>query len=85
MQRSANENSPVVLELEGLTRSYFQGSREIRVLDHANARLHAGEAVALVGPSGAGKSTLLHMAGLLGILGIGKCRHAATHSRSLDA
>jgi lipoprotein-releasing system ATP-binding protein len=65
MQRSANENSPVVLELEGLTRSYFQGSREIRVLDHANARLHAGEAVALVGPSGAGKSTLLHMAGLL--------------------
>ena len=65
MQRSANENRPAVLELDGLRRSFFQGSREIRVLDHAHARLHAGEAVALVGPSGAGKSTLLHLAGLL--------------------
>jgi lipoprotein-releasing system ATP-binding protein len=65
MQCSANENPPVVLELDGLRRSFFQGSREIRVLDRAHARLHAGEAVALVGPSGAGKSTLLHIAGLL--------------------
>jgi lipoprotein-releasing system ATP-binding protein len=65
MQRSANENRPAVLELEGLSRTYAQGAREIRVLDNAAAVLNAGEAVALVGPSGAGKSTLLHIAGLL--------------------
>ena len=65
MQRSANEDCFAALELDGLTRSYFQGPREIRVLDNATALLNAGEAVALVGPSGAGKSTLLHIAGLL--------------------
>ncbi len=65
MQRSAKENRPAVLELDGLNRTYVQGAREIRVLDNARATLNAGEAVALVGPSGAGKSTLLHIAGLL--------------------
>jgi lipoprotein-releasing system ATP-binding protein len=53
------------LKLEGLQRSFKQGSRVIHVLAGANAELYPGEAVALVGPSGAGKSTLLHIAGLL--------------------
>jgi len=66
MQKSAHDAPPPpVLELDGLSRTYHQGSREIRVLDQATARLRGGEAVALVGPSGAGKSTLLHIAGLL--------------------
>jgi lipoprotein-releasing system ATP-binding protein len=51
--------------LEGLTRSFRQGEREITVLNGASAAIFPGEAVALVGPSGAGKSTLLHIAGLL--------------------
>ena len=54
-----------VLEMRDLTRTYRQGSREVRVLAGASARLMPGQAVALVGPSGAGKSTLLHLAGLL--------------------
>jgi lipoprotein-releasing system ATP-binding protein len=54
-----------VLALEGLTRTFRQGDREIPVLKGASAALYPGQAVALVGPSGAGKSTLLHIAGLL--------------------
>ncbi len=54
-----------VLKLEGVTRAFKQGTREIAVLQGANAELRKGQAVALVGPSGAGKSTLLHIAGLL--------------------
>ena len=54
-----------VLELRGVERTFHQGSREVRVLAGASARLMPGQAVALVGPSGAGKSTFLHIAGLL--------------------
>lgn len=54
-----------VLTLDGLVRTYRQGTRQIEVLAGASADLYPGESVALVGPSGAGKSTLLHIAGLL--------------------
>ena len=59
-------NRPIpILRLAGLRRTFYQGHREIRVLDGASAEIYPGQAVALVGPSGAGKSTLLHIAGLL--------------------
>ncbi len=64
MRDVANINGPV-LRLEGLRRTFRQGSREIHVLMGACAELYAGQSAALVGPSGAGKSTLLHIAGLL--------------------
>jgi lipoprotein-releasing system ATP-binding protein len=54
-----------ILRLDGLRRSFKQGTREINVLRGASAALHAGEVTALVGPSGSGKSTLLHICGLL--------------------
>lgn len=54
-----------VLQLEGVTRSFRQGLRDITVLAGVDAALWPGQAVAMVGPSGAGKSTLLHIAGLL--------------------
>jgi lipoprotein-releasing system ATP-binding protein len=56
---------PTVLKLDGLVRTFRQGTRCIEVLAGASTDIHPGEAVALVGPSGAGKSTLLHIAGLL--------------------
>jgi lipoprotein-releasing system ATP-binding protein len=54
-----------ILKLEGVTRSFRQGEKEIVVLRGVDAVLWPGQAVALVGPSGAGKSTLLHITGLL--------------------
>ncbi len=54
-----------ILQLQGVTRSFRQGEKEIVVLCGVDAVLWPGQAVALVGPSGAGKSTLLHITGLL--------------------
>ncbi len=50
-----------MLILNQLCRSFVEGGRAHRVLDHADARIDTGEAVAIVGRSGSGKSTLLNV------------------------
>jgi putative ABC transport system ATP-binding protein len=50
-----------VLSVENLCRSFREGDREHRVLDHANADFADGEVVAVIGRSGSGKSTLLNL------------------------
>ncbi len=57
--------SDSALALRGVTRTFRQGERALKVLRGVDLTLVRGELVALVGPSGAGKSTLLHIAGLL--------------------
>lgn len=50
-----------LLILKQLCRSFHEGGRAHRVLDHADARIETGAAVAVVGRSGSGKSTLLNL------------------------
>ena len=64
-QTVAGRTLAPILQLQGVTRSFRQGPREIVVLQGVDVALWPGQAVALVGPSGAGKSTLLHITGLL--------------------
>lgn len=55
--------SEVVLQCQGLCRSYEDGDRSVSVLRDVELSLLAGEKIAVVGASGSGKSTLLNLLG----------------------
>jgi putative ABC transport system ATP-binding protein len=54
-----------VIRLEGITKVYPMGKRELTVLKEINLTVGKGELVAIMGPSGSGKTTLLNLLGCL--------------------
>jgi lipoprotein-releasing system ATP-binding protein len=54
-----------LLSAADLSKNFYDGDREIRVLRGLKLRIDAGERVAIVGQSGVGKSTLLNILGSL--------------------
>ena len=60
-EMAANSLGGPTVKLEGVTRTFKQGAREILVLQGVDAELWPGQAVALVGPSGAGKTTFIRL------------------------
>lgn len=52
-----------IIECQGLTKSFSEGTLHVDVLRDASLYVSKGERVAIVGRSGAGKSTLLHLLG----------------------
>ena len=57
-------DSELVVQVEHLTKDYFNGQEKIKVLKDINLGVRRGEMVAVMGPSGSGKSTLLFCLGL---------------------
>lgn len=58
-------NTPVIISLENITKSYKIGRIKTDILKNVNLRIHQGEIVAITGRSGSGKSTLLQLIGCL--------------------
>ncbi|MCM2130980.1 ABC transporter ATP-binding protein [Larsenimonas rhizosphaerae] len=56
-------NKDIMLQCEGITRTYHEGPQDLTVLDELSLTVHAGERVAIVGSSGSGKTTLLNLLG----------------------
>jgi lipoprotein-releasing system ATP-binding protein len=55
----------ILFEVEGLTKDFQLGGKEIRVLKGIDLEIRRQETIAILGVSGVGKTTLLHILGTL--------------------
>ena len=55
----------VLIELQGISKSYQKRATEVHALQNLTLNVKRGEFVAVLGPSGSGKSTLLNIIGTL--------------------
>ncbi len=58
-------NTPVLLSLHNVVKTYFIKGQTLKVLDNVSLEFEEGTFTSIKGPSGAGKSTLLYIIGML--------------------
>lgn len=81
--RAAAPQSPLI-EIDGVTKHYRQGTTIVRALDGVSLTIEAGEFVAIMGQSGSGKSTLMNIIGCLDRPTGGSYRVAGIDVATLD-
>src|SRR6187455_1329244 len=54
-----------IIELRGVTKTYFNGDLATEVLHGIDLKIYPGEFVAIMGASGSGKSTMMNILGCL--------------------
>ena len=59
--KAKSTNSQTIVDLRGVTKVFWRGKEELRVLEGINLEVAEGSFEALMGPSGSGKSTLLNL------------------------
>src|SRR5947209_369489 len=57
--------SPVVIDIENITKHYVMGEETVHALRGVSLQIRRNEYLAIMGPSGSGKSTLMNMLGCL--------------------
>ncbi|MDD5727455.1 MAG: ABC transporter ATP-binding protein [Victivallales bacterium] len=62
---SRNNASDIHIEARNVSKSYFIGKKEVKVLHEVNWQIRRGSWTALLGASGSGKTTLLNLLGTL--------------------
>jgi putative ABC transport system ATP-binding protein len=80
---TGGEENPVV-EIVGLSKSYWRGNQRIPVLQDIDFRIPEGEFLALMGPSGSGKTTLLNLIAGIDQADAGTVRVAGTDITRLN-
>jgi putative ABC transport system ATP-binding protein len=58
-------NSPPIIDVDRLTRTFQIGDVVVRALRHVSLQIERGDFVAIMGPSGSGKSTFMNILGCL--------------------
>ncbi|MGD8309954.1 MAG: ATP-binding cassette domain-containing protein, partial [Chromatiales bacterium] len=69
-------SDPPLVQVEGVVRTFLEGSRRREVLAGVDLEIGAGERLALLGRSGSGKSTLLNLLGAIDRADAGRIRIA---------
>ena len=82
-EKSKSPNGKAIVELRGVTKVFWRGKEELRVLDGINLDVDEGSFEALMGPSGSGKSTLLNLIAGLDRVSSGTARVANRDLTSL--
>jgi putative ABC transport system ATP-binding protein len=79
------DDSPSLIRVRGLNKTYSRGGEKIQVLQGLNLDVDQGDFVAFMGPSGSGKTTLLNLLGGLDVPSAGSITVAGDEITHMSA